>query len=64
MRHLKSVISAVIVVLSLAVVLCYFGSNGLFASYCEAKITVEQGQSAYSIFDELKENKIIKSTFL
>lgn len=63
MRHLKSVISAVIVILSLAVVLCYFGSNGLFASYCEAKITVEQGQSAYSIFDELKENKIIKSTF-
>ena len=61
MHNLKAIISAVIVLLSIAVILCYFGVNGFCAPYREAKITVEQGQSAYSIISDLKENGIIKS---
>ena len=60
-RNLKAVISAAIVIFSLAVIFCYFGINGFCIPYREAKITVEQGQSAYSVISELKENGIIKS---
>lgn len=60
-KFLKRIVSTIILVASLAVVLCYFCINSLFAPYREAKITVESGQSAYNVFSELKENGIIKS---
>ena len=62
-KFTKKTLSAFIVIFSLIVVFCYFGINGLFAPQHQAEITVEKGQSAYSVISELKENGIIKSEF-